>query len=422
MKQRRDFLKLAALGGSALALPGAAVAAPSAPPGPVAASLPAGKLCVLVYGKSRTRLPDGNLSSIVVVDLPTSEVRRISSPVANLHGLYAAGPQQSQLWGIGHGTPEKLDVFDRGLNRLETRTYPGVRFRGHGIAWKAGLLVAAESKSDPAAGGFLMHLDEDGKLLQQYPTGGLRPHEVVACGEHLAIAHYGYLESSSGMPAFGAAAGFPGQVGQPPGSGLLFETVAPGVSFLRRDTLELVAFHKMPGRAAISHLGVTADQQVMAMGLNTQWVRTETELYALAEEDGATLLPSEWYERGYEIYSPLFRVDAVKGIVQTLSESAARMRRGQSFSSDPSTGLVVATFAGSQTLYVQQPGRPDRFLSTLDFGLPNPRGCAVIPGTNLVAVSGHDDNLALIDVAAERLERLVGLPMGGHSHQFWIPG
>ena len=97
------------------------------------------------------------------------------------------------------------------------------------------------------------------------------------------------------------------------------------------------------------------------------------------------------------------------------------MRRGQSFAHDPATGQVVATQAASQTLYVQRPGEADRWLSTLDFGVPNPRGSAVLTGTSVVAVSGNEANVALIDVVQQRLVRLVGVTLTGHSRMVWVP-
>lgn len=403
MTARRRFLQAASLASAALAVPAARAAEKS--------GLPSGKLCILVYGKSRTKLPAGQASSIVVVDLPSFEVRRIASPVTNLHGLFVAGPNASQFWGIGHESAERMDVFDRQFNRLETRSYPDIRFRGHGMAWKGGLLVSAERMTDPLAGGLLLHLDAQGKVVEQYPSGGLRPHDIAVCGDFFAVAHYG------NRPLNGPGATAPMNGAPPP---MLFDLVVPGVAFLRRDTLEVAAFHELPGNVAISHLGATANGHAMAMGLNTQRVPGEQALYELAERDGATLLPSELYERGYEVHAPMYRIDPRQGVVQTLREPASRMRRGQSFSYDARTGLVVATYAASQTLYVQRPGQPDRFLSTLEFGVPNPRGCAVLPGTTLVAVSGNDDNVALIDVTAGRLEKLVGVPTGGHSHMFWM--
>jgi hypothetical protein len=404
MTTRRHLFKAAAIGGAAIALP--AVAAPKN-------SYPAGKLCVLVYGKSRRQLPAGAFSSVVTVDLPSLEVQHIASPVSNLHGLLSAGPNASQVWGLGHTSPERMEVFDRQMKRLDIRQYPGFTFRGHGISWREGVLVSAERTSDPMAGGLLLELDVTGRCIAQHSSGGLRPHEIVVCGDYFAVAHYG---DRPRPPSPQLPVGVP-SAKQP----MLFDTVSPGVSFLRRDTLEVAAFYALPGDVAITHLGTTADGQVLAMGINTARVPSDAALYALSERDGATLLSSEWYEKGYEVYSPLFRVDPLKGIVATISEEAARMRRGQSFAHDAATGLVIATFAASQTLFVQMPGRPDRWLNTLELGVPNPRGCAVLPGTPWVAVSGNDDNVAILDASTGRVEKLVGLALGGHSHMFWVP-
>jgi hypothetical protein len=350
---------------------------------------------------------------MVVLDISSGDIKNVSSPVQNLHGLLKAGPSSSQLWGIGHESPELMDVFDRQLNRLETRSYRGLMFRGHGISWNGGVLVAAEALQDPMAGGLLVELDASGNVLQQHPSGGLRPHEIVQCGDYLAVAHYGHKPTAG--PTQGAQVGY--------GSGgpsLLFDTVSPGVSILRRDTLEVVAFHRTPGNVATTHLGVTAQGQVLCMGINTQRASSESVLYALAERDEATLLMSELYERGYEVCAPMHCIDPKAGIIATVEQPATRMRRGQSFAHDTKHGLLAATFAASQTLYLQLSGQGDQWLNTLELGVPNPRGCAVLPGGRFVAVSGNEDNIAIVDVLTGKLQRLFATPLGGHSHMFWV--
>ncbi|MNR71897.1 hypothetical protein D3C71_25760 [compost metagenome] len=412
---RRTFLKTAALGGAALGLPAAAVQAKPAPTTGATPKLPPGRLCVLAYGRSRVPLAAENRTQIVSVDLQSGAAARIPSPVSNLHSLLQAGPNGGQWWGVGHESPELIDVFDGRLQRLTTMRFPGIIFRGHGIAWKGGVLVAAERQGDPMAGGLLLHLDPQGQVVGQHPTGGMRPHEVVECGDYLAVAHYG--NRPKGPPP---APPRPGDPATP--CPFMLDTVSPGVSFLRRDSLEVVAFYRLPGDGATSHLGVTPDGQVLAMSFNALLVPSLPEMYAQAGRDGATLLSMEVIDGAYEIRAPMYRVDPLKGLVETLEAPAASMRRGQSFAHDLASGTVAATYAASQTVYLQRGREPGRWLSTLNWGVANPRGCALLAQGELLAVSGHDDNIAIVDITSGELVRLIGVPLGGHSHMYWLPG
>lgn len=330
-------------------------------------------------------------------------VRRQASQVRNLHGLLRAGKGGRELWVLGHSAQEKVEVFDASLNRLETRTYPGVQFRGHGHPWKGGSLLSAEQLSNPMAGGFLLHLDAQGVELGRYPTGGLRPHEIVDCGEWLAIAHYGDRpQQGSPMSAFS------------------MDVISSGVSFLRKTDLSLEAFYGTEGKTATTHLAPSGRGRVISMSINTKRVPSEQLLDPLAQRDGVVLLRSERYERGYEVYAPVVEFDALKGEVSRLDAGPASMRRGQSFAHDPSSGVSIGTFAASQTLLLRAPGQQERFINTLALGVPNPRGCAVLGESGYAAVSGNEDNVAIFDVKSGRLVELIGLPMERHSHMFWV--
>lgn len=133
----------------------------------------------------------------------------------------------------------------------------------------------------------------------------------------------------------------------------------------------------------------------------------------LAEETG----PNAFFHQPI----PLHYVGVEKGITGKTDAIPQLMRRGQSFAQDWSLGLTVATFAASQTLLVQDARtKKIRFLNTLNYGVADPRGCAMIPGTACVAVSGNANNIAIINLINDSLVDLIGVPLEQHSHMRWL--
>jgi hypothetical protein len=376
--------------------------------------LPKGRLMVLAYMHARHwREYTGSTvaSSLLSVAYPGRALAVTASSSTNLHDIAAPlNNPDGVLFGVGHDVREVLEIFNPDLSLRTTLRFDGIRFKGHAFPYGKGILIAAESSAAPDKNGFLLYLDSKGTVLSKHTTGGLGPHEIVECGEYLAVAHYGSAPRKGSYTV-----------------GHMYDLVSPGVSFLKKDNLQFVAFHELPDEGgAITHLAHQGNGQVVAMGMNAlkpvvdgpisiavmrEAIKYQVDL--LAEETG----PNAFFHQPI----PLHYVDVEKGITGKTDAIPRLMRRGQSFAQDWSLGLTVATFAASQTLLVQDARtKKIRFLNTLDYGVADPRGCAMIPGTACVAVSGNANNIAIINLINDSLVDLIGVPLEQHSHMRWL--
>lgn len=155
------------------------------------------------------------------------------------------------------------------------------------------------------------------------------------------------------------------------------------------------------------------------MAINTLLSDDLMEMYRCAHDDGTALLYSEIDVGGYEIPFPLSEIDPHDFSVKTIDYPAAVMRRGQSFAH--SDNAVACTLTGSQSVFVRSKAHGDAILSTLPFGVAEPRGITGIPGSDLMAISGNSDNIAIFDALTGNIVSLYRVVLGGHSHLFWQP-
>lgn len=395
------------IGLPALSIANAAQIAPR-----VADGLPDGRICVLSY--STAPLPPavggGASGAIAVLGVNGEAPVYVPSDSPNLHDLVVpASNPEGNILAIGHETRELIEIFSNDFKSRESRRYAGVTFRGHGLAYGAGALIAAESSTSPIEGGWLLYLDATGKEITRVATGGIRPHDVVDCGEWIAVAHYGNrpLGANAG-PASSAC-------------NLLFDVAAPSVAFLNKHTLAVESNWALPTDGVATHLCPDGEGAVLVMQMQAQrlscFLGGEVTPEQAQARNSASLLPVEMESGLFELPLPVHRVDRLKGVVSKFDTSATTQRRGQSFARSDSLGLSVATFAASQTLWMKWDGwdRPE-ILSALRFGVPDPRGCAFLGGGALLAVSGNDNNVAIIEPKSARLLTIIPAVLGRHSH------
>lgn len=375
-----------------------------------------GCLYVPIYGPNRLPLEHQNFSILAKINPITEKIDYLPSTVRNLHGLVEGrgnNPNRYKL-GIGHESAEKMELYDKDFKHIEVKEFPGLAFRGHGYTHEDNVIVTAESLRKYKEEGILLVLEPNGKEIERFKTGGTRPHEIVDCGKYYAIAHYGdepIIRNPGDEPTLV-------QIDNCELSPFV-KINNPGVSFIRKSDLQVHAFYPLPGGGRTTHLAVTEEGDVLAMGMNAYNSQYQEAIEECAYTNKVNLLNVELKGKFYEVYIPIYRVSPDKGIVETINAPASIMRRGQSFSFDPLTHLIVGTFAASQTIFVRSKGNEDKFLNTLKFGIADPRGCALIPGTGFVAISGNTDNIAIIDVREEKLIKIIGVPLGQHSHLYW---
>ncbi|WP_343498445.1 hypothetical protein [Achromobacter denitrificans] len=378
----------------------------------VADGLPDGRICVLSYSTAPLPLAavGGASGAIAVLGVNGEAPVYIPSDSPNLHDLVVpASNPEGNILAIGHEARELIEFFSNDFTRRESRRYAGVTFRGHGLAYGAGALIAAESSTSPIEGGWLLYLDATGKEITRVATGGIRPHDVVDCGDWIAVAHYGNRPQGANAGSASSACN------------LLFDVATPSVAFLNKRTLAVESNWALPTDGVATHLCPDGEGAVLVMQMQAQrlscFLGDEVMPEQAQARNSAALLPVELESGLFELPLPVHRVDRLKGVVSKFDTSATTQRRGQSFARSDSLGLSVATFAASQTLWMKWDGwdRPE-ILSALRFGVPDPRGCAFLGGGALLAVSGNDNNVAIIEPKSARLLTIVPAVLGRHSH------
>ncbi|WP_315138482.1 hypothetical protein [Achromobacter marplatensis] len=378
----------------------------------VADGLPHGRICVLSY--STAPLPllavGGASGAIAVLGVNGEATVYVPSDSPNLHDLVVpASNPEGTILAIGHESRELIEIFSNDFTSRESRRYAGVTFRGHGLAYGAGALIAAESTTAPLEGGWLLYVDATGKEITRVASGGIRPHDVVDCGDWIAVAHYGDRPRVTNADLASSACN------------LLFDVAAPSVAFLNKRTLAVESNWALPSDGVATHLCPDGEGAVLVMQMQAQRLscfQGDEVSPALAQvRDSASLLPVEIESGLFELPLPVHRVDCLKGGVTKFDTSETMQRRGQSFARSDSLGLSVATFAASQTLWMKWDGwaRPE-IRSSLRFGVPDPRGCAFLGGGALLAVSGNDNNVAIIEPKSARLLTIIPAVLGRHSH------
>ena len=412
-----------------------------------------GTLLIPSYVPDRLPLDNSHKSILIKINPTTDKVEYMPSVVRNLHGLAEAtsnNPNRVKI-GIGFdGNSDILDFYDSNFNFIKNRTYPEYSFRGHGVIHEGDILVTAEAQNDFKSDGFLLLMDSEGNIKKKVSSGGRRPHEIVDCGKYYAIAHYGdsplfmrnnmtpspqtntngKIDPKTTMLIGGTPIPLEemGKSDRTINQGLttvdncqlapIFDITTPGVSFINKADLSVHSFFQLPNIGRTTHLAVTENGDVIAMGINA-FRGAPHQLRECSLVNKVNLLNIELSSNIWEAYVPMYQLNADKGIVDTISAPMQEMRRGQSFTYDPLLNIVVGTFSASQEIFIRKPGSKDSFLSTLKYGVTDPRGCTMIPGTGWVAVSSNSDNVAIIDVVNEKLVKLIGVTLGQHSHCFW---
>lgn len=350
-------------------------------------------------------------SALIGIEYPSRAISIASSASSNLHDLVAPLENpENVIFGIGHDVRQVLEIFNQDLSLRTKLSLDGWRLKGHGIPYEKGILISAEYIDRPNERGYLLYMNAAGTILSRHPTGALSPHEIIDCGDYLAVAHYG---NETRKEAFTA--------------GHFYELIEPGVSFIDKSTLKLVRFHHVEqSQGAITHIAKQGNGQVIAMGLQfTKPVFDGEVAQAVMQQakvDGVNLIAEETGPNAiYQIPLPLYFIDVEQGVTGVAEAPPSLMRRGQSFCQDLDLGLTVATFSASQTIMVQDANtRAVRYLNTLDYGVADPRGCAMIPNTGCVAVSGNSNNIAIINLFEDKLVDLIGVSLERHSHLRWF--
>jgi hypothetical protein len=416
--QRRDLLKLGALGlgtfglGQLAGRSAAASAAASAgdvPETPAGASQE-GQLDfrILAVGFDGSRHPEASLSGkssvLSEIDLASGTViQQTLVPIANLHtalSLHRAGGATLLLPLDG---PEAAVVAASGSTLRRLTAPQSMLFSGHGVLSADGrrlfLSLRRAIARTPADTGAIMVLEVPSlKQLNLWNSGGVRPHDLVWKNDHdLLISHYGDLAVDSGTPP----------------------QRAPRLVTMDSRTGAQVGVIDTPTSGSLTHIAYDGERYVCGVPLHYYPFDDNGVAQLRSAFGGAAVAvtPAEKWEGRLAAPMPALMIDLQDGSVTPIATDLERQRRAQSVIFHQASGSFFITYAFSDVVArVDARTKAVTYVTGFDLGLTSVRGLCALGDSEYLAVSGELNGLAIIHGRMLRVVRRVMAPLYDNPH------
>ncbi len=404
---RRDFLKLGAAGAAGAGLSTLALTAAKNDSAPslerLSPELPGLGGRVLAVGFDGNRHPAASLSGkasvLSEIDLATGAlVRQQLIQVPNLHlalRLPVVGDLVLPLDG-----PEAMVLGPGG--RVTSLAAPsGMWFSGHAILSKDGTRVfmslrRIEALTDRDTGSILVLDVPSLKVLAQWDSGGVRPHDLAWHGDvQLLVSHYGDVSPAEGKAKFRRPC-------------LVAIDVSEGRIVQKVATTEA---------GSLTHIAYDGDRWVCGVPLH--YYSFDDEGLAKLRKDCAGLAvevsPAERWENRLAAPLPALLIDRQSGFVHSLPSDPGRQRRAQSVVYHPGSRSFWISYSFSDVVAVVDiETRHVRYLSGFDLGLTCVRG--ICAAGDKVVISGELNDLAIVDAAERRVVGRIKVPLYDNPH------
>ncbi len=417
LMNRRDILKLI-LSTSAMAagwsITGAQAATKPTSPLPFQKNMPAKSLVTLggaihrhpaaIFGESKIVNKYGlrNCSVLSELNLKTETLKQSVVPVAMAHGalrlkngnllITAHHRKTSALLDESH---QPINVFDAPENYV---------FGGHATVFPEKNIVVipvrhAHPTSKKDTGRLLVHDADNFKLLEEYDSGGIHPHEIRLLPERdeFVITHYGDITSDDP-------------------EGFMFNVLEPKLSVLDSNSFATKREYIQPMDAIYTHMDVGQSSNIYA--ISNQYIRyrdkTGDELKALLKkynfkhEEALTYI--EEVKNKMAVPLGIIRMDPVTGDREVFLSSKKDFLRSQSITAHTKSGRIFATYSNSNNLIViDEKTKKITIKNAYDYGFHVLRGVTNIPGTDYIAISDRDHGIAIVN--AITLEKVKEFPV-----------
>jgi hypothetical protein len=335
---------------------------------------------------------------LVELDLETGEARRRFVPLPKAHAATPLGG--GAVLCLPDGGPRSLVVDAQGRQR-SLDAAEGYVHAGHAV-W----LAEAGQVALTAYPRKTYSVDDTGRLevfdlasgtrVRAVETGGIRPHEVVRDSRDgtFWIAHRGSLDDPRRLSSWRSVAKQP-----------RVTALAPG-DLRVRDTLPV------PGQVTCDHLapGPNGPVATRRQAVRIRGKRRRPDALHLLEEHLGRPLDYTLHRKELRDYFLELPLPPFGG--PDLESTHPSTRGGRSVAFDPITGYVFVTFLEGQAVMRLGPDGA-RVVPSEDLHLEDPAGVTVLPGTGLVAFSGHRHDVVVVD--QRRMETLRRFPVRMHG-------
>ena len=360
-------------------------------------------------------------SVVTALDMATGKARHVLINVFEAH--YVVAMNADRLLVIPQNS-DKGVILDRDLRLVRDVMAPdGFGFSGHALALPEHGVVAIsyyKNNTDNKVGTDLegrIELRElqDYSLVDQFGSGGVRPHDMCmfADGKRIALAHAGEL-------------GYVRHLARKQDDSPLADSYLPKLSIVDIEKREAVATMKLDGRAPMIHLAVDAQNNVY--GVLQKYIDTSpgrrrddimNEIGAAFGTVSPPALNAMEVQRGGEgiaLPLPMMRFDTHAGSISEIFTDAAKQRRSQSVICQQATGSIIATYVFTEHLLrVRADGTVDN-IATEPLGIQNPIGLCDIPGTPYFALAGMFNDIVVIDARDMNPVQRFRAPLYRSSH------
>lgn len=350
-------------------------------------------------------------SVLVQVDLESGRQRVTRVPMPNAHiaqplapGLIMCMPQNGEYAYVLDEQHHVVTFF---------KAPDGFDYSGHALVLPSGDMAALplcrRVRIDNSSAGAVEVISISAlKRVDMVDSWGFNPHELQYCPQRdeIVVADYGTLTKASRplIGSFGRPAIFTCNPSTLKVHDVFDQTALSGApTHLRISRCGKYVYFVLQ-QAAFVDVGAGGDHY--ASRLASAEVDMERAL-GLPPRD-YILAPGDYGSPELSAPRPLVRLDLESGVSTSMLTSPRDHRKPQSVEINRATGLIVASYTGSDTLVVQEDGKELRTIDGATVGITEIRGLADIPGTSLMAVAGSERNISLVDVVAHRSIRIFG--------------
>lgn len=338
---------------------------------------------------------DRNMSVLTELDIRTGKVRQATAPIDNAHYVVAMPARDNLLMVVQQSHVSALFDGDMQLKRLISLPAE-FNFSGHGIHLpeKNVIFLSTYSKGD-GLGLIQIYDDTSLELLDEFPSGGIRPHDMSLFNDGTRIAL-----AQAGNQRYGRDTANRAATSED-------DLYTPKLTIIDIASRSTVRHMPIAVQAPMVHLAVDRHDNVYSVlqkyidtsaQRNTDDIRAEMKRYfPHGLPDNFNPLDVEPGGEGIAVPMPFMRFDTTKDRITEIFSSANEQRRSQSVILQQQTGLVIAAYVFSEHLLCVREDQSHFTVHTPSFGIQDPIGLCDIAGTPYFAVAGMFEDIAIID-------------------------
>lgn len=353
----------------------------------------------LFPGRDMTRSSDASI--ITSLDLATGAARQTSLDMALGHAAMSMG--DGRILCVAHHRNRSMVLDQEHRIRAQFTSPQGYVYGGHGLILPARNIIVipmrhARPRTLSDYGRLQIYDLETMRLLDQFETGGLHPHELhtIPGTDELVTTHYGDIDSQRR----------PFEHNVIDAKLTIFDgsTLKPKRHYPQNDFNAMVT-HMRVDSAGWAYFVLTQyiawpTTEELRDGENAYAVAVSALDRALGRKHDFPVPYQAIEDRQLPIPLPLVRVNTQTGERQVINCGDRHHLRSQSVAYNEVTDQAIALYYHSDNLVVHRPGGAAEVITANELCLTGIRGVTEIPGTSMIAVMGSYRGVTVYDLSS----------------------